>query len=543
MLTPRWYQEEAVLALWEYFNNKEGNPLIALPTGTGKSLVIAEFLRGALHYFPKTRAIVATHVKELVGQNAEELLTIWPTAPVGIYSAGLKRKDLGRPITFGGIATMVKAIESFGFIDFVIVDEAHLVSDKEGTMYSKFFAGLREVNPNLKVIGLTATPYRLKQGLLTDGGLFTDIAYDCTTMEKFNRLLAEGYLSPLIPRCTMGKLDTSGVHIVAGDYNLRELQGAVDKFEVTYQCCRELVEQGRHRKHWLVFASGVEHAEHITEILNDLDIPAVAIHSKMGNEARDQAIKDFKAGKYRAAVNNNVLTTGFNFKPIDLIGMFRPTQSPGLWVQMLGRGTRPIAGKENCLVLDFAGNTARLGPINDPVIPGKPGKKGAGVAPVKICEACGTYNHTSVRICVCCGTEFPKEEKLVANASTEALIAGDAPQVEIFPVTRVTYRENAREGKTPSLKVTYHCGLQQFYEWICLEHQGFAGKKARDWWRKRCEYDPPKTVKEALPFTVDFPQPYHVRIWVNRKYPEVLGYDFEGTAFTQKIQKPEFIPF
>lgn len=532
VLSPRWYQEEARDAVWSYFaDGGTGNPVVALPTGTGKSVVIADLLKQILTHYPDQRVIKLTHVKELIQQNANKILEHWPLAPLGIYSAGLGRREHHHKITFAGIASVARKPELFGSIDLVFIDECHLLGPKDGTLYQQFIAGLKAANPDLKVIGFTATPYRLGQGLITDGGLFTDVCYDLTTFDGFNRLIAEGYLCPLVPkRPTSGELDVSAVKTTGGDFNQHDLQLAVDRDAITDRAIEEMLSQGQSRAHWLVFASGVEHSDHIAEALNARGVTAVSIHSKMGDEARDAAIRDWKSGRVVAAVNNNVLTTGIDFPQIDLIACLRPTKSPGLWVQMLGRGTRPYEGKENCLVLDFAGNTARLGPINDPVLPRKKGAKGGGEAPVKCCPVCGTWNHTRASHCISCGAEFTVAVKIQDTASELDILAGEAPKTVTFKVDHVEYEKHQpRDGRPPSLRVLYHCGLRRFSEFVSLENAyGLVKHKARDWWRERAGEEPPDTVDEAITprRQQSLATPTHIKVWINKKYPEILYHYF-----------------
>lgn len=544
----RYYQEEGVLSLYNYWMEQHGNPVIALPTGTGKSVVIAEFLRSVFTYFKGQRVIMLTHVKELIKQNYDELIELWPMAPAGIYSAGLRRREV-RPIVFAGIASVVGKSAELGAFDLIGVDECHLVSPHDDTNYRNFINEQREMNPAVKVWGLSATPYRMGQGLLTDPvpnkkgdkflePLFTDICYDLTGLKAFNKLITEGYICPLVPRRTGKELDVSRVKITAGEFNQAELQRAVDRNEITAQCIDEMIDSAFNdaipRHCWLIFATGVDHSEHVAEALRERGISAQAIHSKMESEKRDLYIKQFKQGEITCLVNNNILTTGFNCPQVDLIGVLRPTNSTVLWVQLLGRGTRPFPGKTNCLVLDFAGNTRRLGPINDPVLPRKKGRKGSGSAPVKCCEKCGTYNHASVRFCEFCGEEFPITVKIEGKASEMELIRGVEPQIEIFPVRSVNYHKYQRGTKTPSLKVVYFYGLyQEFTEWICLEHPKgtFPSVKARKWWRARSQYDPPETIDDAMMAVDELDTPTHIRVCVNSKHPEILAYDFTGTAF------------
>lgn len=566
MLVPHSYQYEAVDSIFDYFSNKAGNPLVAMPTGTGKALVIATFLERIFRHWPNQKVLNLTHVKELIQQNYMELMSYWPGAPAGINSAGLGKRDIHHKIIFAGIGSVAKYAASFGHVDLILIDEAHLVSENDEAMYRTFIEGLRAINPCLKIVGFTATPYRLGLGLLTEGTLFTDICFDITGMEAFNRLIAEGYLCPVVPKQTKTVLDVDGVHMRGGEFISKELQTAVDKNEITEAACREACELAQDRKHWLVFCAGVEHAENTAAILNMLGVSAVAITNKMGKDARRDAIRDWKSGRYRAAVNNNILTTGINFPAVDLILVLRPTGSTVLWVQMLGRGTRCVyapgfnlgdyhermiaiseGGKRNCLVLDYARNSKRLGPINDPLIPRKRGET-PGDAPIRLCDECGAYNHASARFCGgkpppdvvegYCGVEFPRETKLHFSASEAPMIKGDMPITEIFKVDHITYSEHQKQGAQPSMRVTYYCGIRRFSEFILLEHNNaYASRKARNWWRDRSDLAPPLTTMQALERTGELKTPTHLRVWINKQYPEIMQTCYDGTAFGTQAAK------
>jgi DNA repair protein RadD len=529
MIRLRDYQNEAVQSIFDYYaSGQTGNPVVALPTGTGKSVVIAEFCRRVLSTWPNQKIIVATHVKELIEQNAKAMLRAWNTAPVGIYSAGLGLKESMQSIIFGGIQSMVNAVPSFGLRHLMLVDEAHLVSPKVGSRYQKVIKEFQLMNPNFKVIGFTATAWRTGSGSLadsTDGGIFTDVCCDMTSLDRFNWFIDQGYLCSLIPKQTRTELDVSSVGITNGDYAQNELQAAVDKNDITYNICREVCEQAYDRRSWLVFAAGVEHAEHVAECMRMLGISAYAVHEK--TKDRDEIITSFKNGAIRCVVNNNVLTTGFDYPALDCIAMLRPTTSSGLWVQMLGRGTRPLNGKRNCLVLDFAGNTRRLGPINDPVIPKKRGKSGApGVAPIKICPVCGVYNHASATECAGCSIQFERQSKLVVAASTEELIrTGQQPNIVEMEVQRVIYSKQPLSGRPPAMKVSYFCGLNHAKEVLFFEHTGFARTKARQWWRQRSATEPPDDIDSALKQTQFLREPKRIKVHTNKKpHPEITEY-------------------
>lgn len=526
MIQLRPYQEDGLQAIWNYYaSGKTGNCCLAWPTGTGKSVIPAVFIERIMKVWPTQHFMMITHVKELIEQNAEVMSIVWPNAPIGIYSAGLRSRDTAFPIIFAGIQSAIKNPMLFGHRDIIFIDEAHLVNQEDSSMYLTFIATMKLINPNVKIIGMSATPFRMGQGLITDEGLFDDIIHDLTGVDGFNRLIAENYLCPLVPLRTKTELDISQVGMRNYEFIPGQLQNAVDKEEITYAGLQELVNAGSNRKSWLIFSSGIKHANNIADMLTSFGVDCAAVHSKQKAEYNDQAIKAFKAGSLRSIVNFSKLTTGFNHPDIDLIGDFRPTMSIPLHIQKLGRGTRPAPGKENCLVLDFGRNVPRLGPINDPVIPKKKGEK-TGDVPVKICDHCGAYNHCSVRICCNCGEEFQFKIKIVAKPGTDAILRSDLPVVETFDVNRVIYATHDKIGSPQSMKVTYFCGMRMFREWIMFEHSGLMQKKARDWWRQVHKSEPPKTTREALQFISELRPPKRIRVWCNKKYPEVLGREF-----------------
>lgn len=547
-LKPRPYQVEAREAIYRYFATHPDpthNPVVAMPTGTGKAIVIADFIQSVLQTWPGQRIMMLTHVKELIEQNADKMKSLWPNAPLGIYSAGLGEKMPHMPITFAGIQSAAKNAHLFGKQDLILIDECHLVSPDENASYKAFINELRKANPWLRLVGLSATPYRLGLGMITNGGVFTDVCYDITGLSAFTRLLDDGYLSPLIPMATKTELDVSGVHKRGGEFVASELQAAVAKEELTRAALQEAMIAASNRNHWLIFAAGIDHIEMIHDILLQMGVMATFVHSKMKATQRDDNIARFKRGEVRALINADILTTGFDFPALDCIILLRPTSSPVLHVQILGRGTRPVyapgfdldtvegrltaiaAGpKQNCLVLDFAGNTMRLGPINDPRIPRKKGD-GKGEIPIKVCNTCGCLNHISARVCDNCGDPFQFQEKITPSASTAQLIVRDEPLVETFCVDRVTYALHRRPGTPQSLKVSYYCGMRRFTEWICLEHHGNPiQRKAHKWWRDRIDTEPPLCVEDALQQVNDLAVPANIRVWINRQYPEIIDHEF-----------------
>lgn len=473
----RYYQDEAVSAIIE--NIGILNPLVALPTGSGKSIVIADFIKRMSHI--NVDIIILSHVKEILEQNADKIRVLTGTMPA-IYSAMLGKRQIGK-VTVAGIQSIYNKANLFHNPAIVIIDEAHIVSTEDGTMYDKFF---KTLNNHVRV-GLTATPYRTGTGFIYGKDKYFDkLVCDYSKGEKFNQLIRDGYLCKLTTKRTKAEMDTTGIRIVAGDYNEKDLSEKFDRESVTEPIVKEIIAAGRNRKKWLVFAIDINHAEHIAETLIRSGIPTVPVHSKMGESGfdREKHVDMYRDGMYKCAVTVNVLSTGYDDPTIDLIAILRPTESPIFHVQSNGRGSRIAEGKKDCLVLDFAGNTARLGPINDPVIRVKGKGKGKGDPITKECPKCFSIVHASAKFCPDCNFKFPIQHKLNKTASFDKIIEDGKPNW--YDVNEVKYEVNVGYGAPSSIIVNYICeGGFIVRDWVFVEHRGFAKHKADHWVKYR----------------------------------------------------------
>ncbi len=534
MLTLRPYQEAAIAAIYKYYEENSGNCCVVIPTAGGKSLVMASFIEGVLKAWPDQRILIVTHVRELIAQNHAEMIGLWPEAPAGIYSAGLGKREAQARVLFAGIQSIHRRAHEIGHTDLVLIDEAHLIPGNSSTMYRRFLDALQAINPVLKVIGLTATPFRTGSGMLHEGkdAIFTDIAYEAPVRD----LIDAGYLSPLVSKQPKTRLDVSKVGTRAGDFIARDLAAAVDQDATTRAAVTEIITHGKDRKSWLAFCSGVDHARHVAEEFARQGITCRTIFGDTPKEERDAIIAAFKRGEIRALASMGVLTTGFNAPAVDLIALLRPTKSAGLYVQMVGRGTRLAPDKENCLVLDFAGNVRRHGPI-DLVRPKRPGDGGGGEAPTKVCPECDSIIALSATECSDCGYVFPARE--VKIAPTAATLPVLSPKVQWLPVHGVSYSRHDKRGGLPSMKVTYSCGLKTYNEWVCVEHQGYARQKALEWWRKRAPGCPmPRTVDDAIAQAGQLARPTAISVRPSGRFLEISGYRFDPCATSTPAYAP-----
>lgn len=474
MLRP--YQQKAIDMTYEWLSKNDGHPCLVLPTGAGKSHIVAAICKDAVQNWPNTRILMLTHSKELIAQNAEKMRQHWKNAPLGIYSASLRKKELGEAITFAGIQSIRNKAKQIGHIDLCIIDECHLISHKDEGGYRTLINELLEINFNMRVIGLTATPYRLGHGLITDKPAIFDGLIHPISIEE---LIELGHLAPLRSKLTKYQLSTEGVHKRGGEFIESELQAAVDTNANNDGTVDEVIRLAGTRKAWLFFCTGIEHAMHVKESLISRGIVAECITGNTPQGERDRILKSFKAGNIQAITNCDVLTTGFDHPDIDLIAMLRPTMSPSLYVQMAGRGMRIKSHTDHCLVLDFAGVVSMHGPIVNVQPPKKRGGKGDGEAPIKMCDHCFEIVHASVKTCPACGTPFPVIEKAPLQLRDDDImgIHGDDMKVTGWVWAKHIGRDSGKE----MIKITYYGALSDkpITEYLCVTHDGWAGDRAR----------------------------------------------------------------
>lgn len=356
MYTLRPYQEEAVKATIQHFKKSNHPALIVLPTGAGKSLVIAELARLA-----RGRVLALAHVKELVEQNHSKYEGYGLNA--GIFSAGLSRKDKEEKVIFGSIQSVANAEEDFfNSFSLLIIDECHRVSMEGDTQYFQVITKLREKNPGVCILGLTATPYRLGMGWIYE---FHEPKSDLRTSEErfFKKCLYElslgymiknKYLTPPIKiDSPVACYDFSQLELKDGRYSSKEIEGILkDQKRITPSIIANIVEMAKDREGVMIFTSSVAHAR---EILSLLPMGSAIVTGETPPEERDEIIGDFKLKKIKFLVNVSVLTTGFDAPHVDVIAILRPTESVSLYQQIVGRGLRLSPGKTDCLVLDYTG--------------------------------------------------------------------------------------------------------------------------------------------------------------------------------------------
>ncbi|WP_226609330.1 DEAD/DEAH box helicase [Marinobacter nauticus] len=391
--TLRPYQQEAVDATLNHFRKSDESAVIVLPTGAGKSLVIAELARLA-----RRKILVLTHVKELVEQNHAKYQSYGLSG--GIFAAGLKRKENHHQVTFASVQSVAANLDQFrDEYSLVIIDECHRVSGEETSQYQRIIKLLRQQNDSLKVLGLTATPYRLAMGWIyryhyrgfvrgsddEQDKPFRHCIYELPLSYMINR----GYLTrPELVNAAVAQYDFSALtQDRFGEYAEKDVNQLLSKHQrVTRAIIEQVMEMAAERQGVMIFAATVQHAQEIAGYLPEQETALVAGATDL--QDRDQLIQRFKQRQLKYLVNVSVLTTGFDAPHVDLIAILRPTQSVSLYQQIVGRGLRLDEGKQDCLVIDYAGNHVNL---HHPEV-GEP-KPSPDSEPVQVfCPGCGFAN-------------------------------------------------------------------------------------------------------------------------------------------------------
>ena len=557
MYTLRPYQSDAVESVYRHLREKDSNPCVVIPTAGGKSLCIAQVAKDAVTKW-NGRVMILAHVKELVEQNAGKLKSICPELPVGVYSAGLDSRDTQQPVVVAGIQSVYNKIEVFKPFDLVMIDEVHMVPPDGEGRYRTFLEAAKRVNPRVRLVGWTATPYRTQGGLICKPeNLLNEVCYEIGVKELINR----GYISNITARAGKVKADTEGLHIRAGEFVAEDVEKLMGEDRLVTSACQEIVELTRERQACLIFCTSIAHCKKVAaQIAKFSGEECAIVTGDTPDIEREETIRRLRGETVKADLfaekpplkyccNVSVLTTGTDIPRLDTIALLRPTNSPGLLVQMVGRGFRlsPETGKTECLVLDYGRNIERHGPI-DMIKVKEPGQGGGGPL-AKECPECRTIVNLPVMLCPTCGYQWarkePERKAHEATASRAGILSGEVT-IEKFPVKHTIYQVWEKRGALPgspkTVRVTYDIDyLTHYSEWLCPEHTGYARRKFEKWWREHahpdcpmpraaeevCEHEFAGMLREVKSITVRFVS--------GQKYPEVTGCELGDYAIDRRL--------
>jgi DNA repair protein RadD len=561
MIKFRPYQRECIDAFYDYYNRgNQGHGLIVVPTAGGKSLIIAGLVTEICRQWHGQRIIILSHVRELIQQNHSKVLLCWNNAPAGVYSAALGLRESHLDIVTATVQSVYRIADQIGHRDLCFIDEAHLLQAGGMGMYGTFINELLKINPAMKICGFTATDYRLDRGSLTEGEgkLFDDVIIEI----PIQRLLDEGYLTPPISKSSLVQADLEGVKKLGGEFNIKQMAARFDQREFINAALDSDLQYLQDRRSIALFCATLENAAHVAEAMLARGIACEVIDGEMKAEDREDKLERFRSGELRALASVGVITTGTDIPNMDCIVMFRATESPGLYQQIIGRGFRVMyadgydletiegrlaaikAGpKPNFLTLDHGGNIERHGAIINVQKPKKreKGQRARGeVAKARICEICRTGWPLEVVTCGICGHVMKVERDPTASLSIDssnADILGTpfdrGEKAEWFDVDHVRYNVHAKKGEKNSVRVTYFCGLNEYNEWLHVEAPigSMLNKKFVQWWGVRSMQDTPHTISQFfLKVTLDkaVTNPKRIMVAKNKNgYFEIIRHSFQ----------------
>ena len=561
----RYYQAAAVQAALSCLQAGGVNPCLEIPTGGGKTPIIATIARVLAE--SGARVLILAHRKELLEQTAEKMQVWAENVPFSIVSAGLGEKDYSGRVVIAGIQSVYKnaaALNACGKINFVLVDEAHLIPNTDITeaagMYQTLLSELRAENPRLLVCGLTATPFRLKSGTVVgEDKILNKIVYKIGVPE----LIEKGFLSKIISRLPESEINLDSIRIENGEFKTADIEREYGAENIISGAVGNIIAATKNRNSVLVFCGSVAHAEKVAEALQRGQSAEVAIVTgATPSIARADCLERFKEGKIKFLVNVDVLTTGFDATNVDTVVLLRPTLSPGLYYQMVGRGFRIHPGKEDCLVLDFGGNILRHGPVDElNVERGGREKAAATVKKCKTCRSiipaaaktcpecgailinddfacpsCGGMNDNRASFCMYCGFQLRAPKHSAQAEFFGSVVSTEAAPTITEEIAEINYsRHTSKTSGKESLRVTYVTAKTgtRLSEYVCFNHEGFAKQKALKWWAERSNITPaPCSVVQAYYLAEGgyIARPTAIKYKPKKpgEYsPEIVGFDVE----------------
>lgn len=513
----REYQSSALAAIISWHKYKDTPCIVDIATGGGKTHIISALVE---HYYKLgQRVCLLAHRKELLEQSGGKI-----TVPFGYYSASIGEKITDAQVIVAGIQSIYdKKLDRF---DVIIVDEAHRVSNNEEEgRYWQFIEANAVDGKRPKVVGLTATPFRLKGGKLGWG----DIVYEA----KYPLLLSLGYLAPITNKAK-DTPDLSSVKIVAGEYSEDELSCIMEDPGLIEAAIKNIIAFGQERTSILIFCVGVNHAKLLTKAMQENGMASAVLHGGTPKGEREKIIEDFKEGKLQHLLNCEVLLEGFDCPRTDMIVCLRPTKSKALWEQLIGRGVRLFEHKDNCFLLDMAGNLMEHGGLGTPFF--EKSRKEKAPPKGRICPSCETYCEPRAKECPDCGYIFPKEEANKANHKDRADVNNSATFIpmETYQVKKVLYKEHVSKSGNTTLRIDYVCNSRygSISEYLSpFSENEWARGKAWQFFKDRGHplASPVESysMEDLLWHCAFLKQPSEILVDQSEKFPRVKDYRYE----------------
>lgn len=515
----RDYQQAAVDAAISWHKYKDTPAIIDIATGGGKTHVISALVEHC--YKLGQRVCVLAHRKELLEQNGNKL-----TVPFSFYSASVGgNRDINAQIVVAGIQSIHdKMSADVAPFNVIIVDECHrMPNNDEMGQYWRFIGD----NAGCRLVGLTATPFRLSGGAISWG----NVVYEA----KYPMLLKMGHVSPITNK-VKNTPDLSNIKIIAGDFNSEQLSSVMESPELIDHAVRNIIGFGADRDSILIFCVSVDHARLLTNAMQRNGLESGMVSGETSKQERDSILSDFKSGRLRHLLNCEILLEGFDAPNVDMIVCLRPTKSKALHEQMLGRGVRLYNGKESCLLIDMAGNLMEHGALGTPYR--EKSKREVEKKHGRICPECESFNKVTAKECSDCGYIFLKDEPPKASHESAADMQSDMSYSTMvdYIVTGATYREHKNKKGAKSLRVDYVCPDAKYgtiSEWLSPWHENewvrgkahkFFKDRGKDIYGDIQQY----SMEDLLFFATSYLKtPSKITVDHSGEFPRIKGYVYD----------------
>ena len=502
-MTLRDYQVATVNKVRAALSEGQGAaPLVCLPTGAGKSHIIAELANTS------GRTLVLAHRSELLEQNADKLLRLDPETHISFCCAKLGQRSQAGKVVFASPGSIINQLQSPEHYDLILIDEAHRINNRAIGMFRAIIS-----HYNAPVVGLSATPFRLtgkiNESLLKNSDSCERVFNQFINEISIKRLIKQEFLCPIVSTAAPVSVDTANIPKNSfGDFDLKIAE--VEYNKKVRETCEDMLSRIGERKKIIIFCCGVEHAEQTGDLLRLAGRRVAIITGHSSNEERRRSIRDFRAGEINFLVGVNIFTEGFDVPCVDCVVLLRPTYSASLYIQMVGRGLRVSPGKDNCLILDYGSNIERHGPIDFIEVSEKLIKSN----PFKLCPICDTAIKKFLKNCSNCGFEFPVEtrperaivsKELQDTPSSSSLFKTGAQTVRhtvekiVLNVHEKRDFDITKGSENYTLKCDYYSSAGHITtQYLCFNHSGYPRRLAAEWWRMTANEDLPASCEEAL---------------------------------------------
>lgn len=536
---PRQYTLDAIDALTNGLKEEKEFLLQAI-MGAGKTVITCKVIE---KYFFEShiRFLILCHKPNLIEQFQKTFRekTAIPQHEIGISCASLDSKVINKRITIGSVQTFVNKIKCYQECDLLVIDEAHRIEIGKGSRYDKVINILRYKNPDMRIVGITATPYRLGHGYIYGNrcvgkNLFPNLNHRIT----YEELKSQCYLMPLEGKIAVNSSLSKDMKSVetSGDYILNQLSDVMVK-EIHLQTAVDGIKQYCNGfKHICVFCCSIDHAEKLKNLIGDR---CTTVHSELSKKEQKFNLDNWKRGITPIITSINILAEGFDFPPLDCLVNARPTLSSALWLQMIGRVLRISEGKDRAFLLDLTGNTEYFGTDLDNIrvnIPKQIEEKEKKEHQFeKECPECHTFVHVARFDCPNCGHEYPAREQIEATAIPE-LKDIKFSEPEEHTVHEVVFFRHQKEGKPDSVRVEFHNENYPYRskiasDWLCFDHDK-AKKFAEEKWKLLTGYDVyPESTDEALAWLKEDPtilkKPTSILVKKQDRFNKIVDYRFD----------------